>query len=113
MQKKMSKALQMYETVINYLLPSADYALYQKAIIAGASNQYAQKISILQSIPQRFPSSPITADANMEIANTYLASENYESAITPLNNLLKNKKRRFPAAAGIFKIGYCILQCKK
>ena len=34
----------MYETVINDQLPSADYALYQKAVIAGANSQYARKV---------------------------------------------------------------------
>ena len=90
-QKKFGKALQMYESVIGYNLPSTDYALYQKAIIAGASDQYSQKITILQTIQQRFPSSQLLADVNMEVANTYLASENYDAAIGPLNNLLKTR----------------------
>ena len=57
MQKKFTQALLMYETVINDQLPSSDYALYQKAVIAGANDQFAQKINLLQSIQNRFPSS--------------------------------------------------------
>lgn len=91
MKKNYSKALQMYDAVLNYNLPAADYALYQKAIIAGASDQTAQKISLLQSLPQRFPSSALAPDANMEIANTYIANENYDNALVPLSNLLKSK----------------------
>ena len=91
MKKQLSKALQMYETVINDQLPSADYALYQKAVIAGANSQYAQKVSLLQSIQNRYPSSSLVADANMEVANTYLANEQYEQAIKPLNVILTSK----------------------
>ncbi len=91
MKKQLSRALQMYETVINDQLPSSDYALYQKAVIAGANDQFAQKISLLQSIQNRYPSSGLVADANMEVANTYLASEQYDAAIKPLNVILASK----------------------
>jgi TolA-binding protein len=91
MQKQLSKALQMYQSVIDNSLPSADYALYQQAVIAGANNQFAQKVSLLQSIQNRYPSSSLIADANMEVANTYLASEQYDAAIKPLNTILAGK----------------------
>ncbi len=99
MKKNFSKALQMYETVINDQLPSADYALYQKAVIAGANSQYAQKVSLLQSIQNRYPSSPLVGDANMEVANTYLASEQYDAAIKPLNVIIAGKNDAFKPQA--------------
>ncbi len=99
MKKSFSKALQMYETVINDQLPAADYALYQKAVIAGANSQYAQKVSLLQSIQNRYPSSPLVADANMEVANTYLASEQYEAAIKPLTVIIAGKNDAFKPQA--------------
>jgi TolA-binding protein len=99
MKKNFSKALQMYETIINERLPSADYALYQKAVIAGANTQYVQKVSLLQSIQNRYPSSPLVADANMEVANTYLASEQYEAAIKPLNVIIAGKNDAFKPQA--------------
>ncbi len=105
MQKKYSKALQMYDNLINNNLPAADYALYQKAIIAGASSQYAQKVSLLQSIASRFPSSTIVPDANMEIANTYLANEQYEAALIPLNAVLKNKNAEALKPQAYLKLG--------
>lgn len=105
MQKKMPKALQMYETAINYQLPASDYALYQKAVIAGASDQPQQKITILQSIAQRFPSSTLLPDANMEIANTYLAGENYTAAIVPLSAILQNKTAEALKPQAYLKMG--------
>ena len=82
----------MYDAVIATNLPSADYALYQKAIISGAGNRVGDKISQLQNLEQRYPSSNLVPDANLEIANTYLGEENFRDAIVPLKKLLDNKK---------------------
>jgi TolA-binding protein len=92
MNRNYAKASAMYDAIITNNLAVADYALYQRAIIAGAANRNAEKITILQSLPQRFPASTFVADANMEIANTYLAEENYRSAIAPLNNIINDKR---------------------
>ena len=74
MSKDFKQSLQMYESVINQQLPSADYALYQKGIIAGALNKHTEKISLLQSLERLFPSSALVADANLEIATLKIAA---------------------------------------
>lgn len=112
MKKQLSKALQMYEAVINNQLPYADYALYQKAVIAGANDQFAQKVSLLQSIQNRYPSSTLIADANMEVANTYLASEQYEAAIKPLNVILTNKNAEAFKPQAYLKLGVSYFNLK-
>ncbi|MEJ7680583.1 MAG: tetratricopeptide repeat protein [Segetibacter sp.] len=73
MNRNYKQAQDMYDMVLNINSSSADYALYQKAIIAGAANRNPEKINLLQSLEQRFPSSSLVPDANLEIANTYLA----------------------------------------
>ncbi|MEP7317884.1 MAG: tetratricopeptide repeat protein [Panacibacter sp.] len=105
MQKKYSTALQMYDNIIKNNLPGADYALFQKAIVAGASGEYPEKILILQSIALRFPSSALLPDANMEVANTYLANDQYESALAPLNAVLKNKNAEGLKPQAYLKLG--------
>ena len=105
MKKNYAKAMQMYDNILSKNLKGADYALYQKAIITGASGQYAQKVSILQSIPMRFPSSTLAPDANMEVANTYLATEKYDAAIPPLNDILKNKNAESLKPQAYLKLG--------
>lgn len=107
MQKKLSTAQQMYDKVISLQLPSSDYALYQRAMVAGANDQQAVKVSTLQSIGQRYPSSPFIADANMEVANTYLASQNYQSAIPPLNTILSAKNADAYKPQAYLKLGIC------
>ena len=81
MNRNYRQAQEMYEVVYSSNLPAADYALYQKALIAGAGNHAPDKINLLQSLEQKFPKSSLVADANLEIANTYLADENYNRSI--------------------------------
>lgn len=105
MQKKYITALQMYDNIIKNNLPASDYALYQKAIVAGASGNYPEKILLLQSIALRFPSSLLLPDANMEVANTYLANDQYEAALVPLNAVLKNKNAEALKPQAYLKLG--------
>lgn len=91
MNKSFSQALQMYENVMRLGTIGADYALYQKAVIAGASNKNAEKISLLNSIETRYPNSSLIPDAQLEAANTYLGDEKFREALEPLNKLIKNK----------------------
>lgn len=92
MAKDYKQASKMYDEVIAANLQQADYALYQKAIIVGASSKGSEKISLLQSLVQRYPNSSLIAEANMEIANTYLADEKWQEAIVYLEKVSKDKK---------------------
>ena len=91
MQKYFTNALKVYDDVIYKNFKSADYATYQKAVIAGALGKQTDKIYLLQSLPKQYPSSTFAGEALMEIANTYIAAEDYEKAIFTLQDLVKNK----------------------
>lgn len=105
MNRSYNQARDMYDVVLSNNLPSADYALYQKAIIAGAANRSSEKINQLQNLEQRFPNSALIPDANLEIANTYLGEENYRAAIVPLNKIVKNKNAAALHPQGYLKLG--------
>lgn len=92
MQKNYAKALEMYDFILDNNFTASDYALYQKAIIAGATNNYNQKVQLLKSVSNRYPSSSFSTDAHLEVANTHLANENYAAAIPALQEVLKNKE---------------------
>ncbi len=100
-----AKAQEMYEAIIAYNLAGADYALYQKAIIYGAGNRIEEKISLLQTLEQRFPSSALIPDANLEIANTYLGEEDFRSALVPLNKIVKSSLASALHPQGYLKLG--------
>ncbi len=107
MSKNYSKALQMYQTAIALNLPSADYASYQKAIIAGAANNTTEKLAQLRLFLQKYPSSVLVPDANMETANTYMAGENFNNAVAPLNAILADKNAVNYKPQALLKLGVC------
>ena len=86
MLRDFKRAQSMYDQVLNFSWPSADYASFQKSMIAGISSG-SEKIRLLQSIPRLYPSSALVPDANLEIANTYLSDEKYREAVPYLKNV--------------------------
>ncbi|MBC7868159.1 MAG: tetratricopeptide repeat protein, partial [Gloeobacteraceae cyanobacterium ES-bin-316] len=89
MLKDFSRAASMYEQVISNALPQADYATYQKAMIAGVKNS-AEKIRLLGSISRQYPSSSLVPEVNMEVALTYISDEKFKEAIPYLNNIINS-----------------------
>lgn len=87
MLKENRQAVQLYDQIIQLNWTSADYATYQKAIIAGAGNNQSLKLDLLQNLLQLFPNSSLTGQTRLEIANTYIADEAFEKAIDPLVTL--------------------------
>ena len=95
MKSDFAKANTMYDNVINNALPQSDYAMFQKASIAGVKNS-ANKISTLSTLLKQYPKSNLVPDVNMEIAQTYIADEKFLSAVPYLTNILND-----PEAGGL------------
>jgi TolA-binding protein len=113
MRKDFKHALVKYDQLINWNSSIADYAWYQKAIILGAMNKSVDKIQLLQQFQQNFPKSGLRMDVNLEIANTYLASENYELAIPPLHKLLADKEAEAMHPQAYLKLGVAYFNLEK
>ena len=105
MTKQMITAQKLYDNVINNNSKSADYAVYQKALIAGALNKPNDKISLLESIASVYPKSSLIGDANLEIANVYFANEKFDKAIEPLQNVLRLKGTESIEPQAYLKLG--------
>ena len=88
MNRDYSRAKTMYDNVIKLSWPAEDYATFQNAMIAGIKSS-SEKISLMSTMARKFPESNLIGDANMEIANTYLADERFRESIPFLNNVLK------------------------
>jgi TolA-binding protein len=88
MNKSFTQAKTMYDNVIRFSWPAEDYATFQKAMIAGINNS-TEKITLMNNLIRKFPNSSLVADANMEIANTYLGEERFREAIPYLITLTK------------------------
>ncbi|MEO6915158.1 MAG: tetratricopeptide repeat protein [Chitinophagaceae bacterium] len=104
MSRDFKKAQSMYEQVLSYSWPSSDYAIFQKAMIAGVGSG-SEKIRILQTIPKMFPASSLVPDANMEIANTYLADEKYAESIPYLKNVVSSTTAEALKPKALLKLG--------
>jgi TolA-binding protein len=113
MKKEFPQALRMYESVIGQQLPAADYALYQKAIIAGAMNRNTEKVSLLQSLEKTYTTSSLVTDANLEIANTFIADENFQAAIAPLKRITGNARAASFAPEAYLKLGVAYFNLDK
>lgn len=98
MLKNYNRAAQMYGKVQELAWPATDYATYQRGMIAGVNNS-RNKINELNTLVNRFPNSSLIDEANMEIANTYMADEDYSDAIPFLKRItLSNNESLKPKA---------------
>ncbi len=88
MNKDFAKANAMYENVISNALLQSDYAMFQKAMIAGVKSS-SSKITTLNALTRQYPNSNLVPDVNMEIANTYIADEKFADALPYLDKIIK------------------------
>lgn len=91
MQRDFSKATSIYQQVIQQHWSAADYAQFLLAMIAGV-NSTSQKIQMLEQLTRTSPTSNLVADANYEIAQTYISDEQFRKAIPYLEKLLQSNQ---------------------
>jgi TolA-binding protein len=89
MNRDFRTAVPMYNKVLEYSWPASDYATFQKAMVAGVNNS-SEKISLLSGLIRKYPSSDLVAEANMEIANTYLSNEQYRESLPYMKTVLNS-----------------------
>lgn len=104
MSREYAKARSMYSAVISNGWPSADYASFQNAMIAGVA-QPKERITLLNSMIRQYPQSTLAPDANMEIAKVYLANEQFSEAIPYLNSILKSNVTGNLKPEALLKLG--------
>ena len=108
----MLKEYALYDNVINNALAQGEYALFQKAMIAGVKNS-SERIKILNTLTRQYPTSYLVPDVNMEIANTYMEDEKFRDAIPYLDKILvdANAVNLYPKA--YLKLGLCYYNIDK
>ena len=104
MLKEFSKANLIYEQIINNALPQSDYALFQKALIAGIKSSEA-KILMLKELIKKFPNSNLISTANIEIASTYMSDEKFPEAIPVLTLVLNSSSAEGLKPSAFLKLG--------
>jgi pentatricopeptide repeat protein len=86
MQKNIAKAKSIYTTVYQSGGEGADYALFQLSLIEGIKSP-SGKINLLKEAEKKFPQSDYRPLIFMELADTYLSEEQYESAVPYLRRI--------------------------
>jgi TolA-binding protein len=105
MQKSWNTALDIYNAAISKHANGADYATYQKAMISGAQNRNTEKIAYMRTIETLYPQSTYSGNAQMEIANAYLASEQWNNAIAPLQKVIDARSTEALKPQAYLKLG--------
>ncbi len=86
MLKSIDKAKSLYSTIYKQGGEGADYALFQLSLIEGIKSPQG-KILLLKEAEKKFPSSDYRPLIFMELADTYLSEEQFESAISYLQRI--------------------------
>lgn len=94
-QKLFEQCSQSYSYVIDHKGKDADYATYQKALACGLLGKNEYKLTYLNQILERYPSSRLASKACFEIARTYLVWDNNEMAIINFKKFIDN----YPSSA--------------
>ena len=81
-------AIENYSKAIDIHLAAVDYAMYQKGFCLGLLKQYNDKIIILNQLLADFTSSPYIDDAMFELANSYIAIEEKDIAISTYQKII-------------------------
>lgn len=89
MLREFEKANGMYAAIVNAALPSADYAMYQQAMILGIRSS-KDKIAMLENLLKRYPATGLADDVNMEIAQAYISSEKFSEALPYLQKIINS-----------------------
>ncbi|MBI1343366.1 MAG: tetratricopeptide repeat protein [Terrimonas sp.] len=98
MDRNYTKAKPMYDNIVRFSWPEEDYATFQLAMLAGVKNA-SEKIRLMNNLTRKFPSSPLVDDANMEVANAYLADEKFSEAIPYLDKLINGNDNNYKPQA--------------
>jgi len=112
MQKDYAHANKLYTDAINEGVAEADYALFQKAIIAGINNDEQSKISYLNTIAKN-DNSGFKDAALLELANTQLMQRQFAQAEQMLLQLVTTSKNENLKAIAMYKLAYAYQEQQK
>jgi tetratricopeptide (TPR) repeat protein len=104
MLKDFARAKTMYDNVVKLSWPAEDYATFQIAMLSGVRS-YSEKIALMNNMIRKFPNSPLTTDANMEIANSYMSNEKFREAIPFLSTVIKTTSNTSLIPQAMLKMG--------
>ena len=103
--KNYPEALINYNKIINGRLIGDDYALFQRGMIQGLQKQDDVKITTMQSLLSKFPTSNYADDAGFETAYTYFNKGDNEKSKSDLIDLVAKYPRSSYVPRALLTIG--------
>lgn len=86
--RRFEEAKNYYQKAERTNASSGDYSFYQLALVAGLQKNYSGKISLLNQLAEKYPSSPYAVNALYEKGRSYVLADNNNQAITAFKELL-------------------------
>lgn len=83
-----NEAKQYYSQAEALDTPTGDYSFYQLALVAGLQRDYAGKITLLNRLAAKYPTSPYAVNAMYEKGRSYVLMNNNAQAINSFRDLL-------------------------
>lgn len=87
-ERDFDNARQAYAQAETMDTPAGDYSFYQLALVSGLQKDYAGKVTQLNRLAGKYPSSPYIVNGLYEKGRAYVLMENNRQAITAFNELL-------------------------
>ena len=87
-ERSFDEAKQYYAQAENMGTPSGDYSFYQLALVSGLQKDYSGKITLLNRLIGKYPSSPYAVSALYEKGRSYVLMDNNSQAISSFKDLL-------------------------
>ena len=103
--KNYRDAMAYYNKIINGKLTGEDYALFQRGMIQGLEKQDDAKISTMQSLLSKFPTSNYADDAGFETAYTYFNKGEFDKSKSDLVDLVAKYPRSSYVPRALVTIG--------
>ncbi|WP_321334360.1 tetratricopeptide repeat protein [uncultured Bacteroides sp.] len=87
--RNFNAAARYYSQAEGMQASSGDYSLYQQALVSGLQKEYTGKITLLNKLIEKYPSSPYVINALYEKGRSYVQMNNNDQAIATLKELVK------------------------
>ena len=98
-------AIGFYDQATRINKRNADYALFQQGLCYGAKGNANQKINMLETMVNTYPSTSYYDRALFEIGNTHLVYGDKRAAIAAFNRLIKERPRSSYTRQALMKVG--------
>ncbi len=102
--KQYSQAEASYDKALSISPEGGDYALFQKAMMAGLTKQHANKIKMMDDLLSRFYSSHLAPSAMLEKGLAQIALSNNSAAVTTFERLLAKYPQSIEARKGLLQL---------